>query len=432
MEEVELLFLEEALELLAFIEADLCQLSKLDDREAIGETVPTAVSLEAKCKAIANLLNTVKTLARGANQVKVTEFQILITRLFHLLQPSQAQTIELKQLWQTYAQLKYFLLTRLSQEQLGITGILAKGESVFALAQPRLRQEIIEEQEVDVPKALLNRDVAENLSALETAINNPTAYNLSVELQKQAEIFFGLGELLEIADFITIARGTLSLCEYCCTALRQNKPQTTLLIARRALASWRATYTALSRELTLPIDFPTQNNSKELAFASNCATASELTLNAANFFVWLSGFNLFFLAADNIAEIFRPQPEQIIYSDNQQFVVWQSYLLPIYQLSTLVEDNSSLPPKNSSSITSESSLILVKHQSSTPLALEIEVERLVVASQLTLQPFSSLPEKIPNYFVGYLLLEDERMVAAIDVLALLRHHRKISVVKSSR
>jgi chemotaxis protein histidine kinase CheA len=473
MEEVYLFFLEEALELLPSIGADLCQLSARDDRE---------VSLEARRGAIAHLLGTVATLERGATQVNATELQILTTRLAQLLQPNQrystlqaraSEPYLLKQLWQIYAELKHFLLIGLSREPLGLTGILAKGESVFALARPRaLPQETVDEQEVDVPKALLSKDVAESLAYLETAINNPTADNLSVELQKQAEVFLGLGELLEIADFITIARGAISLGECCRTALGQTNPQATLLIARRALASWRATYEKVSQELAIKssslTNFPVHNNSKETSFISVPTTASELTLNAANLFLWLSGFNLFFLAADSIAEIIMPQPEQIICSDNQQFVLWRcgstryagSRLLPLYQLSTLLQDDSHLPANNPSPAVPESSLILVIRQNravlvergvnSLPivhgdgeagrrgdggrkwipdfrpsvLALAIDVERLIVASELTLKPFSPLLETTPDYLAGCTWLEVERMVTAIDILALLRHHRK--------
>jgi chemotaxis protein histidine kinase CheA len=426
MEEVYLLFLEEVLELLPSIQADLCRLSDRDDREAVSEAAPTAVSLEARRGAIANLLKTVTTIDRGATQVNATELQILTNRLVQLLQPNwnysplQARAAEpylLEQLWQIYAQLKHFLLTHLSREQLGLTGILAKAESVFALARPRgLLQETVDEQEVDVPKALLSQDIIGSLADLETAINNPTADNLSVELQKQAEVFLGLGELLEIADFMTVARGAI--------ALGQTNPQPTLLTARRALASWRATQAALSRESTLPSNFPARNESRELA------CASELTLNAANLFLWLSGSNLFFLAADRIAEIIMPQSKQIIYSDNRQFVLWRSRLLPLYQLSTLLKYNSPLPANNPSPAAPESSSMLVIDRNQSLLALKIDIERLIVASELTLKPFSPLLKTTPDYLAGCIWLEDERIVTAIDVLALLRHHLIVRVENS--
>jgi chemotaxis protein histidine kinase CheA len=439
MEEVYLFFLEEALELLPSIGGDLCQLSARDDRE---------VSLEARRGAIAHLLGTVATLERGATQVNATELQILTTRLAQLLQPNQrystlqaraSEPYLLKQLWQIYAELKHFLLIGLSREPLGLTGILAKGESVFALAQPRaLPQETVDEQEVDVPKALLSKDVAESLAYLETAINNLTADNLSVELQKQAEVFLGLGELLEIADFITIARGAISLGECCRTALGQTNPQATLLTARRALASWRATQAALSRESALPSNFPARKESAEIAFASNPTTAFESTLNAANLFLWLSGSNLFFLAADRIAEIIMPQSKQIIYSDNRQFVLWRcgstryagSRLLPLYQLSTLLKYNSPLPANNPSPAAPESSSILVIDRNQSLLALKIDIERLIVASELTLKPFSPLLKTTPDYLAGCIWLEHERIVTAIDVLALLPHHSIVRVENS--
>ncbi len=402
MEEVYLLFLEEVLELLPSIQADLCRLSDRDNREAV-----------------ANLLKTIATIERAATHVNAAELQILTNRLVQLLQlnrkysPLQAGTIEpylLEQLWQTYAQLKHFLLTHLSREQLGLTGILAKAESVFALARPRgLLQETVDEQEVDVPKALLSQDIIESLADLETAINNPTADNLSVELQKQAEVFLGLGELLEIADFMTVARGAI--------ALGQTDPQATLLTARRALASWRATQAALSGESALASNFPARNESRELA------CASELTLNATNLFLWLSGSNLFFLAAERIAEIIMPQSEQIIYSDNRQFVLWRrARLLPLYQLSALLKDNNPLPANHPSPAAPESPSILVIDRDRSLLALKIDIERLVVASELTLKPFSPLLKTTPDYLAGCIWLEDERIVTAIDVLALLRHH----------
>jgi chemotaxis protein histidine kinase CheA len=391
-------------------------------------------------EAVADLLKTVTTIERGATQVNATELQILTNRLVQLLQPNwnysplQARATEpylLEQLWQIYAQLKHFLLTHLSREQLGLTGILAKGESVFALAQPRaLPQETVDEQEVNVPKALLSQDIIESLADLETAINNPTADNLSVELQKQAEVFLGLGELLEIADFMTVARGAI--------ALGQTNYQATLLTARRALASWRATQAALSRESTLPSNFAARKESAELAVASNPTTAFESTLNAANLFLWLSGSNLFFLAADRIAEIIMPQSKQIIYSDNRQFVLWRcgstryagSRLLPLYQLSALCQDHIHLLANNPSPAAPESSSILVIDRDRSLLALKIDIERLIVASELTLKPFSPLLETTPDYLAGCIWLEDELIVTAIDVLALLRHHSIVCVENS--
>jgi chemotaxis family two-component system sensor histidine kinase/response regulator PixL len=187
----------------------------------------------------------------------------------------------------------------------------------------------------------------------------------------------------------------------------------------------------LSRESTLPSNFPARKESAELAVASNPTTAFESTLNAANLFLWLSGSNLFFLAADRITEIIMPQSEQIIYSDNRQFVLWRrARLLPLYQLSALCQDNNPLPANHPSPAAPESSSILVIDRDRSLLALKIDIERLVVASELTLKSFSPLLETTPDYLAGCIWLEDERIVTAIDVLALLRHHSIVRVENS--
>ena len=149
--EIYFLFLEEALELLPLIQAGLRELSYHDGHLGTKHSLPL--------ETIVSTLSLVNTLALGVTQVRETlawnqevsvdfinleKFQTLIDNLKNLLNSCQQQTstsqpVELQQLWPTYNELKYCLLTHLNQSPTGKFGLLAKGEFLFSCSHPQTK-----------------------------------------------------------------------------------------------------------------------------------------------------------------------------------------------------------------------------------------------------------------------------------------------------
>ena len=122
-EEIYLLFLEEGLELLPLIQAGLRELCSNYERSAINTGIFSSTIFD-----ILRLLNALHGGAIQAREAQVKnkdanstlfnldELQTLIGKLQHCLsdflgQSTEIHSSEIKQLWQTYLELKYSLLT---------------------------------------------------------------------------------------------------------------------------------------------------------------------------------------------------------------------------------------------------------------------------------------------------------------------------------
>jgi chemotaxis protein histidine kinase CheA len=456
MKEAYPLFLEEILEILPSIQVGLCRLGDRYNPEVLAELWEIAQMLK-----------------QGATQVGATAIQEMLTNLLVLLESfpkQQLREIEgdsdvemqsilntntLEKLWQNYKELRNYLLDTLSQNPSGIIGILAKGESLFALSQSLLNdKEILPKQELDISKTILNQDVVQSLEDLETILNSPTIYKLEEELKLQAEVFLGLGEILENSDFITLAQGAI--------ALPKTNLETTQLIGQRLLTSWAVGYNSGTTKAfssvtigqLLPLDeeieekwiyevTATENEglkvenkvqqtvlqegkslwdrdnitgSSPLSLpASSNDSNSEIILTTKDSLIWLSGFNLFFLAAKNIQAMISPQSKEIVTTENQQFFSWQSQLIPCAQLSSRLVYNRPLPPVLTP--TQSSQILIISHNQQF-LALEIQVEKLIVKPELNLKPFASTLTA-PSYLPGCTYLENGQMVVVVDVLSVL-------------
>ena len=434
LKETYLLFLEEALELLPLIQAGLEELAQNYSQPEINSN--KAPNTICDILALLNALNSGTTQvrdARGTNGkitadvVNLDELQHLISHLHNLLSSfleptSKDRLLEFDELWQTYFRLKYYCLVNLSQLPLGNLGILAKGELLFSLATLQTYLADSGGLDKDLQEAIVHKDMVQSLAELKLILDSPNVDEQSTELKHQAEIFFGLGELLELKDLIAIAQSVT-------TCLEAN-PNATQLITQRALTCWQTVQTALS-----------QNTKKDRAedwrnylflLESDRSSIStgiipeikpkdvphfsvERILPTGQFFMWLSGFNIFFLPANLVLAMVMPQAEQIKYINKQQIFLWQEQKIRLYQLYDLLNYDYLLPDDLSHH---PSTLILVVQHNDNLIALEVGIEQPLVESSLTLKSCAPILTT-PDYVCGCTLLGNDCLKVVIDVLALL-------------
>lgn len=432
-EDIYLLFLEEALELLPLIQAGLRELSQNYSQPGINS--------ELSHRTIADVLRLLNTLNRGATQARdlqvkekeisdqifnLDELQTLIGNIQNCLssfleQPPNANAIKLKKLWQTYQELKYSLLTHLSQAPSGKLAILAKGELLFSLTQLSSQLSLHTGVDRNLLEAIVSQDMVQSLINLELIWDSVDASEQSIELKHQAEIFSGLGELLELKELIAIAN-SVSVC------VEDNKDNlfATQLITQRALACWQAVQASLSKgnnndraEDWRNYLFLTEDNLEDRPTAISTSVISEIKseqiLKTEQFFMWLFGYNIFFLPANLVLAMVIPQAKQIKFVGNRQVLRWEDQNIPLYKLSDLLNYNYPLPNDLSSA---PSRLILVVQHNFHSSALDISVEQPLVESSLTLKPCDPILTT-PNYVCGFTLWSNDRIKAVIDVQALL-------------
>ena len=437
--ETYLLFLEETLELLPFIQAALGELAQNYSQpersskiahNTITDVLPLLDALRSGITQIRNTLGTNGKIASDlfdADVVNVDEFQSLIDYLHNLLSSfleptSQDRLLDLEELWQTYLRLKYSLLVNLIQVPFGNLGILTKGELLFSLAKLQDYLASSAGWDTSLQEAIVHKDMIQSLADLELIIDSPNPSEQSGELKHQADIFSGLGELLELQDLIAIANSV-----YICLEAHFSATQ---LIAQRALTCWQAVQTALSKHnnyyqaedwrdylfllederISISTSFTPEINPEEIPHFSE-----EQILQTGQFFMWLSGFNIFFLPANLVFAMVIPQAKQIQYLDNQQIFIWQEQNVRLYQLSELLDYNYLLPDDLSHH---PSKLILVFQYNANLIALEIGVEQPLVESSLTLKSFAPILTT-PSYVRGCTLFGNDRLKTVIDVPALL-------------
>lgn len=329
----------------------------------------------------------------------------LLSNSYQEAQTAAQKSHLIKQLWQNYTDFKEFILKKLSSSDLGMPGILTKGESFVGLISP-----LVKFNDLDLFQEIWDKDLVPIFNYLETALDNCNEAQLSPIFQQQIQSLLGLGELLELADLITITKVAI--------ALQQSHPQITSLITKRTIACWRTAQTAY---LQLSVATPQLQQEQEIDFrlfqSTDLQNQQISTIKTANYLLWLSDVNLFLIEAKQIQEIVSSSAQQIVDSNHQILFNWHSQLISLVRLSQLIKYN--LPQLTTPSLpnSSLSQVIILKHKQEF-LALEIEVEQLLVTPQLILQPFNPILTT-PSYLLGCTVLENERLVTVIDVLILI-------------
>jgi chemotaxis family two-component system sensor histidine kinase/response regulator PixL len=148
------------------------------------------------------------------------------------------------------------------------------------------------------------------------------------------------------------------------------------------------------------------------------------TLETKQLFVWRAGAIIFLLPYSSIEEYLVPRAEQVVSVQQQRFLHWQGQMLPIYQLSQLLQDDQlcSHVPKESES---EARLTLVLNQDQQLFALEAALDQLVAAAELVIQPSPEL--NVPSYLCGYTIPAHDQFFV-VDTIVLLSQALGFSAV----
>ena len=113
-----------------------------------------------------------------------------------------------------------------------------------------------------------------------------------------------------------------------------------------------------------------------------------------------------------------PKAAQIIQSQNQRFLQWREHLIRIYSLSELLDRNAPSPRTATVSASQQSMLMLMIRQEQQIVALESPITRLMIESELIVQPPGAAIAS-PRHLYGYTRLQTGEQIPVIDVLALL-------------
>ena len=176
----------------------------------------------------------------------------------------------------------------------------------------------------------------------------------------------------------------------------------------------------LDSHSTRELELPTLDEFNLLSELENIQIgSSELTIQTANLLVWLVGSELFLVPYERIETTLRPQGEQIIQLEGQDFLLWQQQTIPIYRLAQLLEI-SALPELNSRATrptvgSPQMKLILIIKQGQQLVAIESAIERLVRQPELIIQPVANSL----SYCYGLSDWEDGSWVRVIDLEFLL-------------
>lgn len=420
------LFVEEALELLQQLQETLLKL-------------PDDLSLTN----VYGLVRAASTIKSGAAQVKLTDIYTLADRFENFFrrvwQEKPIVDSELADLlWQAYECLRQSLLTQIQADREEGANAIAKAEPIFTRLEAYLTpvpdelEELLAldddlEREEEETESLLNQEVPQALANLEAILSRPKASNLATALMAQIEEFLSLGELLEISEFVAVAQITL--------ATLQLSPQTAPTIGQLALAGfrgiWKATAkssltTKVKREDLWDAEIPTAEQFLELErermvfpIADPQETLNEeRTLKTANSLVWLAGSAAFVVSCQQVREILLAQSKCSIDASGRQWLHWQDSDLPLYRLSELLEYNSPLPVGIGGTTDPSDLMVVVLDLGRQIIAVELAVDRLMAVPEMVVKPFGSAIAP-PSYCAGCAILEDENLVAVINIEALL-------------
>jgi two-component system, chemotaxis family, sensor histidine kinase and response regulator PixL len=195
-------FVQEAPELLQIIESELLTLSTERSAAKVHNMMRAAHSIKGGAASVG--LETIKTIAHSLEDV----FKALFS------EEVQIDTDLESLLLQGYDCLRLPLMEQMSFGKINAEQAMAAAEPVFAQLAGRLGDLIggsanlpgSVELGVDIAASIFEVDVAQGIERLETVLANPEDNLVTGELRAQAEVFLGIGELLNLPGFSQIAK----------------------------------------------------------------------------------------------------------------------------------------------------------------------------------------------------------------------------------
>jgi chemotaxis protein histidine kinase CheA len=194
---------------------------------------------------IYTLVQAANTIKSGAAYVGLHSIQILaqqLEQIFLSLRPAGLSIdAELQALLlQAYQCLRLPLLADRQFCHGSTTGVLAQARPVFEKLEARLGKSsqagtalpTAAELGIDLAKLMLHRDVPEALARWQEILSQPHHPKFIAELRHQAEVLLGIGEVLDLPQFVEIAQVVFLVIAA--------SPQLALTVGEMALASWQA------------------------------------------------------------------------------------------------------------------------------------------------------------------------------------------------
>ncbi|MUG97524.1 hybrid sensor histidine kinase/response regulator, partial [Scytonema sp. UIC 10036] len=226
-------FLQEAQELLQEIEQELLELRECYDINKIYNLMRATHTLKGAAASIN--LETIATVAHSLEDI----FRAICKP--NLLIEPEVEAL----LFKSYECLYLSLHAEFTGSLLNEAEVLNRIADIFAQLQEHLGDSFSPEADIpnseelgfDLTKSIFEIGVTQRLDELATAIASANSEQISSLLRTQAEVFFGLGESLNLPGFQAIAKAVI-------TAL-DNYPSQAVTIARIALANYQDARTSV-------------------------------------------------------------------------------------------------------------------------------------------------------------------------------------------
>jgi CheY-like chemotaxis protein len=385
------LFLAEALEVYQQVEEGL-----------LLTHVPNALNLK-------KLILGVQSIQQGAQQVELVDIQLLTAGLETVLKTCEAN-IESGDL------VAQDLLQHLCN---GLQLSLIAHRSIIHTTTASEHQDFV-----------LHSLVPKALDILEAVFAQPLPEDIRRELLlQQIQCIQWWNNSLNLSEMETIAKATLNSL--------QTFPQSIEAITSIMLAGFQVAHeAALQRSIyqsassqpshkplaTEPISPPLQSSGDPSGYSVN-------TLNPKDFLVGLANQKIFCVATDSIAEIIVPQANQLSREGEQNQLLWGDRWLPLFCFSDLWQSDALV---NELDINPTSALILVLNHELYPVALSLQVDRLIVDMAIELhQREDTLPSAHQYCRYGWTAL-DNNWLEVVDVNCLLRQYLSTDVPSELR
>lgn len=222
----------------------------LDFLQTIEEGLLT-LSHDRSVPKIHTLMRAAHSIKGGAASVGLPAIQHLAHHLEDVFRVLYRQEIDIDfaledLLLQAYDRLKVPLIEQLQTGHHDADLSIQQGDAIFAQLADRLGDALYnldtelptaEELGVDIVQAIFSGDVQAGLERLTTVLAHPTDYQLAGEIRAQADVFIGVGQLVNLPGFTQIGQTVLAALSV--------HPQQALDIGQLALADFHAAQTAV-------------------------------------------------------------------------------------------------------------------------------------------------------------------------------------------
>jgi CheY-like chemotaxis protein/chemotaxis protein histidine kinase CheA len=142
------------------------------------------------------------------------------------------------------------------------------------------------------------------------------------------------------------------------------------------------------------------------------------TLDLSQHLAGLARHVIFCVATQSIEEIVLPQPNQRLHKNGQAYLDWNGALLTLHRFVDLWPSPEAIAPSKAQAPPDE--LILVLKDEPQPLALALEVDRLIVDPELTLEQPDHIITTPHPYRWGWTRVDEGIWVEVVDVNALIQ------------